>query len=210
MGWYDVFSSFYDGSLERLYRPFREAAAERLALAPGQRVFDAGCGTGQSLDVLAPAVGERGLVVGVDLSRGMLDRAERRAAEKGFTNVRLAQGSLLALDRATVAPHLPDGRGFDCALAFLVMSALPAWEEATARVWALVEPGGTMMIVDAHTDAIGLQGHLVNLTARADIRRRVWTRLEQLSEDFALERLEAPRSVGGDIVIARGRKPSRR
>lgn len=209
MSWYDIFSSFYDGSLEQLYLPFREAAAERLALAPGQSVLDAGCGTGQSLDVLAPAVGGSGRVVGVDLSPGMIRRAERRAAAKGFTNVNLVEGSLLTLDATTVAPHLPAGRGFDRALAFLVLSALPEWEEATARIWDLVEPGGTMMIVDAHTDALGLQGRLVNLTARADIRRRVWSRLEQIAEQFTLERLQAPYSVGGDIVIASGTKPHR-
>jgi ubiquinone/menaquinone biosynthesis C-methylase UbiE len=209
MGWYDVFSSFYDGSLERLYLPFRQAAVERLALAPGQHVLDAGTGTGQSLDLLSPAVGPSGVVVGVDLSAGMLARAGRRVAEKGLANVRLVQGSLLSLERATLAPHLPEGRRFDRALAFLVMSALPEWEAATQRVWDLIEPGGAVMIVDTHTDAIGLQGHLVNLTARADIRRRVWSRLESLSEGFTLERLAAPHSVGGDIVIARGTKPAR-
>lgn len=208
MGWYDVFSSFYDGSLEQLYRPFREAAASRLALAPGQYVLDAGCGTGQSLDVLSPAVGASGRVVGVDLSRGMLDRAAKRVADRGFTNVSLVEGSLLTLDRASLGDALPEERRFDRALSFLVMSALPAWEDATQRVWELVAPGGTMMIVDAHTDAIGLQGHLVNLTARADIRRRVWSRLEAVSEGFVLERLPAPYSVGGDIVVARGTKPA--
>ncbi|MBX7194785.1 MAG: methyltransferase domain-containing protein [Sandaracinaceae bacterium] len=209
MAWYDVFSNFYDASLEGLYRPFREAAASRLALAPGQLVLDAGCGTGQSLDVLSPAVGSSGRVVGVDLSAGMLARARSRAAQKGLDNVRLVEGSLLTLERAQLTEHLPSGRGFDRALAFLVMSALPEWETASARVWELVEPGGTMMIVDANTESIGLQGHLVNLMARADIRRRVWSHLERVSEGFVLERLAAPYSVGGDIVIARGTKPSR-
>lgn len=209
MSWYDVFSNFYDGSLERLYLPFREQAAERLSLAPGQYVLDAGCGTGQSLDVLSPPIGPSGKVIGVDLSRGMLDAAKRRVTTKGFANVELVQGSLLELDRAQLAPHLPDGRGFDRAISFLVMSALPEWEAATRRVWDLIEPGGTMMIVDANTESIGLQGHLVNLTARADIRRRVWSALETLGEGFTLERLKAPYSVGGDIVIARATKPSR-
>lgn len=209
VGWYDVFSSFYDASLERLYLPFRRAAAERLSLAPGQRVLDAGTGTGQSLDLLSPAVGKEGLVVGVDQSQGMLARAARRAADKDLSNVRLVRGSLLDLDRGAIGPHLPADRGFDRALAFLVMSALPEWEHATDRVWSLLEPGGMMMIVDAHTDAIGLQGHLVNFTARADIRRRVWSRLEAVGEGFVLGRLAAPSSVGGDIVIARGTKPAR-
>lgn len=209
MGWYDVFSSFYDGSLERLYRPFRAAAAQRLALLPGQRVLDAGCGTGQSFDVLAPAVGDAGLVVGLDLSRGMLRAAQRRVERRAFANVRLVRGSLLDLDRRVVAPHLPDGRGFDRALAFLILSALPAWEDATRRVWELLAPGGTMVVVDAHAESLGIQGHLVNLTARADIRRRVWSALEAVAEGFTLERLEAPGSVGGEIVIASGKKPAR-
>ncbi len=209
MAWYDVFSSFYDASLEGLYRPFREAVAARLTLAPGQRVIDAGCGTGQSFDVLSPAVGPEGLVVGVDLSTGMLRKAGQRAERKGFSNVRLAQASLLTLERGSLGEHLPPGRGFDRGLCFLVLTALPEWERATDRVWDLIEPGGVMVIADTHADPLGFQGRLVNLTARADIRRRVWSRLESLSEDFSIERLAAPSSVGGDIVVARGRKPAR-
>jgi ubiquinone/menaquinone biosynthesis C-methylase UbiE len=207
MGWYDTFSSFYDVSLETLYAPFRAHAALRLALAPGQHVLDAGCGTGQSLEVLCPAVGETGRVVGVDLSAGMLGAARKRAARRGFENARLVQGSLLALDRAAVAEQLPDGRGFDRVLCFLVLSALPEYESVTGRLWELLEPGGTMVIVDAHAEKLGLQGRLVNLTARADIRRPVWSGLEALAEGYQFERLPAPSKVGGDIVVATGRKP---
>jgi len=152
-------------------------------------------------------VGPEGLVIGVDLSPGMLAKARRRADAKGFANVRLVQSSILALDREAVA--LGPERGVDRALAFLVLSTLPDWELATDRIWDLVDPGGVMVIADAHAESLGLQGPLVNLTARADIRRRVWARLEAISEDFTLERLEAPRSVGGDIVVARGCKPGR-
>ncbi|MFO0660262.1 MAG: class I SAM-dependent methyltransferase [Polyangiaceae bacterium] len=207
MSWYDVFASFYDSSLERLYLPFRKAATERLALAAGQRVLDAACGTGQSLDLLSEGVGAQGVVVGVDLSKGMLEQAQKRISRKSLSNVRLFEGSLLELDRSKLAEHLEPSRGFDRVLAFLVMSALPDWEDATARLWDLLEPGGTLMIVDAHTDSLGIQGRLVNLTARADIRRKVWSKLEQLSHDFTLERLDAPYSVGGDMIIAKGVKP---
>ena len=36
-----------------------------------------------------------------------------------------------------------------------------------------------------------------------------YLRLETLGEGFVLERLQAPYSVGGDIIVARARKPSR-
>ena len=209
MGWYDTFASFYDVSLEKLYAPFRAHAAQRLALAPGQQVLDAGCGTGQSFEVLCPAVGDSGRIVGVDFSAGMLAAARRRAERRGFGSARLVQGSLLELDRNAVAEHLPDGRGFDRALCFLVLSALPDYEAVTWRVWELLEPGGTMVIVDTHAEKLGLQGRLVNLTARADIRRPVWSALEAIAEGYQFERLAAPTKVGGDIIVATGRKPRR-
>ena len=43
--------------------------------------------------------------------------------------------------------------------------------EAFERVWDLLAPGGRMVILDAHTEKLSFQGRMVNLTARADIRR---------------------------------------
>lgn len=207
MGWYDWFSRFYDGSVEKIYVPFREVAAEKLALADGMRVLDAGCGTGLSLDVLSPGVGEQGQVVGVDLSRGMLKQARKRIDARGYENVDLVQASLLELERETLAEHLGDAPGFDRALCFLILTALKDWPEAFNRVWSWVVPGGRMVIVDTHTEKLGFQGRMVNLTARADIRREVWKSLESVSEGFGFERLDAPYSVGGDIIVAWGDKP---
>jgi len=46
---------------------------------PGERAMDIGCGTGETSLALAAAVGEDGAVLGVDISRPMLDVAEARA-----------------------------------------------------------------------------------------------------------------------------------
>jgi SAM-dependent methyltransferase len=207
MGWYDLFAPLYDASVERLYAPYRALAAERLALVPGLRVLDAGCGTGQSFDVLCPAVGPTGLVLGVDRSGGMLARARRRAAGKGFENVRLLRSAVEALDREALAEHLEDGLGVDRVLDFLCAPAVDDWRAGFGRLWSLLEPGGTMVIVTAHADRLGLQGRMVNLTAQADIRRRVWEALEEVAEAFELERREASWEIGGDMCLARGRKP---
>lgn len=65
--------------LDRLLAPLGMAAMDRLALRPGQRVLDVGCGCGDTTLALAQRVGEAGTVLGVDVSTPMLARARERA-----------------------------------------------------------------------------------------------------------------------------------
>ncbi len=43
MRWYDIFSRFYDASLESLYRPYRLQATEALRLSAGSTVLLPAC-----------------------------------------------------------------------------------------------------------------------------------------------------------------------
>lgn len=58
----------------------RTLALDLLAVRPGQQVLHVGVGTGAEHAALQRAVGPAGLVVGCDLSRGMLELTRRRAA----------------------------------------------------------------------------------------------------------------------------------
>lgn len=78
----------------------RELAVEMIAgmaLAPGSRVLDVGCGLGGSAFVMA---GDFGLQVdAIDLSRNMLELAERKLAANGLADrVSLQWGDCLELD----------------------------------------------------------------------------------------------------------------
>jgi SAM-dependent methyltransferase len=61
-------------------------------LAPGERVLDIGCGNGMTSRDAARAVAPDGDVLGVDLSRPMLARAEELAKADGLANVRFEHG----------------------------------------------------------------------------------------------------------------------
>jgi demethylmenaquinone methyltransferase/2-methoxy-6-polyprenyl-1,4-benzoquinol methylase len=87
---YDRLSSVYD-----LLADSSEAAcrAEGLALLharAGERVLEVGFGTGHALAALGRAVGPAGLVVGVDVSSGMLAAARRSLASAGAGRVVVA------------------------------------------------------------------------------------------------------------------------
>jgi phosphatidylethanolamine/phosphatidyl-N-methylethanolamine N-methyltransferase len=118
---------------------WRERAVESLGLSPGDTVVEMGCGTGANLPYLREAVGPAGTVVGIDFTRGMLDRARRHVVAAGWTNVHLVHGDATAppIERA------------DAVLASFVVGML-ADPAAVVEDWlALVRSGGRVALLDA-------------------------------------------------------------
>lgn len=206
MGWYDLFSRFYDRSLEPLYLESRREAVEALGVQQGDVVLDAPCGTGLSFDGLLPALGDDGALIGVDLSAGMLNRARARAERLGGTSVSLFEHDLATLDEDVLYGH-SGARHVDRLHVFLGMTAFANMQVSFDALWSLLVPGGTMVIVDVHAPKPGFQGRMVNLVARADIRRCAWEPLEAVAHDFERRDLPSLPQHGGALFLARGRKP---
>jgi len=73
---YNLLAPVYDLLWGR--EEMRRDLAARLRLQPGQRVLETGIGTGANLPYLCESVGRGGRIEGVDVSPGMLRRAERK------------------------------------------------------------------------------------------------------------------------------------
>ena len=71
--------------LDQQLGPLGRIAMSALAPRPGEHVLDIGCGTGQTTHQLATATGKSGSVLGVDISRVMLDVAEARSPSPGVS-----------------------------------------------------------------------------------------------------------------------------
>src|SRR5690606_32002298 len=74
--------------------PAYAAAVAALGLRAGDRVLDAGCGTGRALPPLRAAVGASGTVIGADLTPAMLHAAARAGRD--------GDGALLLADVAAL------------------------------------------------------------------------------------------------------------
>lgn len=202
--WYDVFSLFYDRALEDLYAPFRPAAVEALRLSEGARVLDLPCGTGQSFEMLVPAVGPTGTVLGVDRSSGMLRRARRRVSRAGWHNVTLRQAPAANVDAELLRDTLGQ-REVDGILCALGLTALPQWEATFERLFSLLRPGGRFVLFDVYAAERTRQARSVELVARADLGRKAWLPLEAHCDDFERTMLPADaQQFGGALYVASG------
>ena len=130
---------------------FRRQAAQRLALQPGDRVLEIGCGTGRNFPYLHEAVGPRGRIYGVDLSAGMLAKARELCERQQWSNVHAVQDDAAEY----VAPEPLDGVLFG-----LSYNTMPHHLTVLHHALKQLRPGGRIVIMDAKLPR-GLGGRLL-------------------------------------------------
>jgi len=91
---YDVHSVFYDATFGRLVSRRVAKAIGHMNIAADDRVLDLGIGTGMSLNYYPT---DRGRIIGVDLSSGMLREARKKIREQGRTNAEVFQADAMKL-----------------------------------------------------------------------------------------------------------------
>ncbi|MBW8699268.1 Demethylmenaquinone methyltransferase [Streptomyces sp. MBT84] len=115
--------------------PAYAAAVDGLGLRSGDRVLDAGCGTGRALTPLRAAVGASGVVLGADLTPAMLEAAVRAGRDR--------DGLLLLADVAA----LPVRTGsLDAVFAAGLIAHLPRPTENLRELARVVRPGGLLAL----------------------------------------------------------------
>jgi len=119
-----------------------EGASERLlALArpqAGQRVLDIGCGAGALSLETAYQVGPSGSVLGIDVSRALLERAEERCRAAGLTS--------LVFQEADAQVHPFEVAAFDLAISRFGVMFFADPVAAFANLASGLRPGGRMVV----------------------------------------------------------------
>jgi SAM-dependent methyltransferase len=82
--------------LDSQLAPLGRKAMDRAAIRRGENALDVGCGSGQTTLELAERVGRSGTVLGVDVSRPMLELARRRSRAAAPQQARFEEGDAQA------------------------------------------------------------------------------------------------------------------
>lgn len=134
---YDALNSVMTAGL---HHGWRERAAERAALAPGDSALDICCGTGDFALELAARVASGGHVVGCDFSEPMLDLAREKAAERGVGGVRFEWADALQL------PY--DAARFDAVTVGFGVRNLADLDRGLMEMARVLKPGGRVVILE--------------------------------------------------------------
>jgi ubiquinone/menaquinone biosynthesis C-methylase UbiE len=115
--YYDLFSTIYDFIIRLHSRDIagslRRFIVEKANLSEAGRALDLCTGTGSVAAELARHVGEDGVVVGLDFSRGMLEKAKEKANRHNLDQLYLVQANASQLPFKKTSFH-----GVTCSHAF--------------------------------------------------------------------------------------------
>ena len=134
---YRRYARYYDLVFGAIFHPGRNTAIEHLHVQPGDRILEVGVGTGLSLGLYPKDV----TIVGIDLSKDMLVRAQKRAEEEGLKNIE----GLLQMDAQNMTF---EDNSFDKVVAMYVASVVPDPKKLVEEIRRVCKPGGTIIFLN--------------------------------------------------------------
>lgn len=134
---YRRYARYYNLVFGWIFHPGRETAIQHLHCKAGERILEVGVGTGLSLELYPKGV----KVVGIDLSKEMLDKARIKAKDEELTQVE----DLLQMDAMNMS--FPDD-SFDKVVAMYVASVVPDPQKLVDEIRRVCKPGGMIIFLN--------------------------------------------------------------
>src|SRR6478736_1737033 len=113
-----------------------EALVQTLGITQGLKVLDLGCGDGTTA---LPAAKLGADVMGIDIAKNLVEAGNRRAAERGLTNLEFQEGDASNLEQ------LPD-KAFDLVVSIFGAMFAPKPSDVAKEMVRVTRPGGRIIM----------------------------------------------------------------
>ncbi|MDR1959528.1 MAG: class I SAM-dependent methyltransferase [Planctomycetaceae bacterium] len=129
----------YDSFRKRLLKG-RQELWNHLGVCDGGTWIDMGGGTGSNLEYFGEDISRLKQIYVVDLAGSLLEMAEKRAANHGWSNVSVVE--------ADAAKYVPPENQVDVITFSYSLTMIPDWFAAVEHAVTLLKPGGRIGVVD--------------------------------------------------------------
>lgn len=185
------------------YDRLRRETVDALGLAPGDTVLELGCGTGANFPLIEARIGPTGRIIGVDLTRAMLDEADERVRAAGWDNVELVH---------CAARDYPfSEQSVDAALSTFALTLEPDYDSVIASIAAALRPDKTFAIADlklARGWSLVFLPFLLLLVRPFAVSLKLAKRHPWESMARYLDGVRMTEFLGGYLYVASARRPS--
>ena len=106
----------------------------------GDTVVDLGSGAGNDCFIAREEVGETGRIIGIDFSHGMIEKARKNTAKRGFKNIEFIEGDIENIP-------LP-GSSVDVVVSNCVLNLLPQKDKIFKEIYRVLKPEAHFCVSD--------------------------------------------------------------
>lgn len=199
--YYNKFSKVYDYLSPKIYyHKARNQAVKELYLKEGMSVLNVPVGTGQNFEYFQQYLKNTGTIIGIDISPGMLEKAELKTKKHHWSNIELFNCDVLAINE-TLAE---DNRelAFSAILCDLGLSGFPNWEDIIDNLITMLKPEGRIVIMDWYIPHSSLRGQFIKWVGKGEVNRPIGQYLESRVDAF---NIDSSFNRGG-VFVASGTK----
>lgn len=133
---YTKYSSVYDKVFSHFFFPRIRLGIDKSSIKKGDRVIEVGIGTGISLPLYPDGCN----IVGIDVTRKMLEKAQQKKKRQNFDNV-----DLFEMDAENMTFN---DDSFDHAVAAFVVTVVPNPEKMVAEMKRVTKKNGNIVILN--------------------------------------------------------------
>lgn len=205
--YYDKISGIYDFISNWYYKKARKYAIEKLEIKKGQTVLNIPCGTGVNFKYFQSILENTGLIIGIDLSGGMLNQAKQKTEKKGWTNINLELENATKIDQNWLTEYSKRNGPIEinAVLCDLGLSGLPEWQKIIDNMISILGPNGNIVILDWYLEKSGPLAKFVKWIGKGEVDRPLWQYLQTKVSDFEIEKF----GLFNGVFVASGTKKGR-
>jgi len=188
ISYYDQFSKTYDWlSPKWYYHEARAYGIEQLALKPGNTVLNLPVGTGQNFEYFQKYLKVTGLIIGIDLSEGMLEKAEEKKALHNWNNIKILKGDATEINSGYLLNNFENPIEIDAIFCDLGLSGFPEWEKVIDNMLTILKPDGRLVIMDWYIPKPTLKGAFVKWIGKGEVNRPIYQYLKTKVANFSVD-----------------------